>query len=56
MESITSYSEKIDLCTEHGRKIYDACTKGLSVIFDGKARKHLSLLTSFTNIADKRSW
>jgi hypothetical protein len=32
MEPITPYSEKIDLCTEHGRKIYEAYMKALPVI------------------------
>ncbi len=56
MDPITPYSEKIDLRTEHGRKIYEACTKALPVVFDGAAGKHHSFLTALKNVADERSW
>jgi hypothetical protein len=46
MELITPYSEKIDLCTEHGRKIYEACTKALPVVFNSAAGKHHLFLTA----------
>jgi hypothetical protein len=56
MDPITLYSEKIDLRTEHGRKIYEACTKALPVVFDGAAGKHHVFLTALKNVADERSW
>jgi hypothetical protein len=56
MEPITPYSEKFDFRTEHGRKIYEACTKSLSVTFDGTGGKHHSFLTSLKNVSDERSW
>jgi hypothetical protein len=56
MDPITPYSEKIDLCTEHGRKIYEACMKALPVVFDGAAEKHHAFLTALKNIADECSW
>lgn len=56
MDPITPYSEKIDLRTEHGRKIYEACTKALPVVFDAAAGKHHSFLTALKNAADERCW
>jgi hypothetical protein len=56
MDPITPYSEKIDLRTEHGRKIYESCTKALPVVFDGAAGKHHMFVTALKNIADERSW
>ncbi len=56
MDHITPYSEKIDLHTEHGRKIYEACTKALPVVFDVAAGKHHSFLTALKNAADERCW
>jgi len=56
MELITPYSEKIDLCTEHGRKIYEACTKALPVVFNSAAGKHHFFLTALKNVADACSW
>jgi hypothetical protein len=56
MERITPYSEKIDLRTEYGRKIYEACTKALPVVFDGAAGKHHAFLTALKNVPDERSW
>ncbi len=56
MDPITPYSEKIDLHTEHGRKIYEACTKALPVVFDGAAGKHHMFVTALKNIANERSW
>jgi len=56
MDPITPYSEKIDLRTEHGRKIYEACTKPIPVIFDAVAGKHHSFATALRNTADERCW
>jgi hypothetical protein len=56
MDPITPYSEKIDLRTEHGRKIYEACTKPVSVKFDAVAGKHHSFVTVLRNVADERCW
>jgi len=56
MDPITPYSEKIDLRTEHGRKIYEACTKAIPVVFDAVAGKHHSFVTVLKNIADERCW
>jgi len=42
MDPITPYSEKINLRTEYGRKIYESCMKALPVVFDAVARKHHS--------------
>jgi hypothetical protein len=56
MDPITPYSEKIDLRTEHGRKIYEACTKAIPVVFDAMAGKHHSFVTVLKNIADERCW
>jgi hypothetical protein len=42
MDPITPYSEKINLRTEYGRKIYESCTKALPVVFDVVAGKHNS--------------
>lgn len=56
MDPITPYSEKIDLRTENGRKIYEACTKALPVVFDAAAGKHHSFLTALKNAADEHCW
>jgi hypothetical protein len=56
MDPITPYSEKIDLRTEHGRKIYEACTKAIPVVFDAVAGKHHSFVTVLRNTADERCW
>jgi hypothetical protein len=56
MDPITPCSEKIDLRTEHGRKIYEACTKAVPVVFDDIAGKHHSFVTVLRNIADERCW
>jgi hypothetical protein len=56
VEPNTPYSEKTDLRTEHGRKIYEACTKALPVVFDGTAGKHHEFLTALKNTANERSW
>jgi hypothetical protein len=56
MDSLTPYLQKIDLQTENGRKIYESCTKALSVIFDAVAGKHHVFLTALKNAADERCW
>jgi hypothetical protein len=56
MDLITPYSEKIDLRTKHGRKIYEACTKPIPVIFDAVAGKHHSFATALRNTVDERCW
>jgi len=54
MDPITHYSEKINLQTEHGRKIYESCMKALPVVFHAVAGKHHSFLTALKNAADGR--
>ena len=56
MDPLTPYSQKIDLRTENGRKIYESCTKALPVIFDAVAGKHHVFLTALKNAADERCW
>jgi hypothetical protein len=56
MDPLTPYSQKIDLRTENGRKIYESCTKALSVTFDAVAGKHHVFLTALKNAADERCW
>ncbi len=56
MDPITPYSERIDLRTEHGRKIYEACTKAVPVVFDAVAGKHHAFITALRNIAGERCW
>ena len=56
MDPITPYSEKINLHTKHGRKIYESCTKALPVVFDSVTGKHHSFLTALKNAADERCW
>jgi hypothetical protein len=56
MDPITPYLEKIDLRIEHGRKIFEACTKAVPVVFDAVAGKHHSFVTVLKNIADERCW
>jgi hypothetical protein len=52
MDPLTPYSQKIDLQTENGRKVYESCTKALPVIFDAVAGKHHVFLTSLNNAVD----
>jgi hypothetical protein len=56
MDPLTPYSQKIDLRTENGRKIYESCTKALPVIYDAVAGKHHVFLTTLKNAADERCW
>jgi hypothetical protein len=56
MDPITPDSEKINLHTKHGKKIYESCTKELSVVFDAVARKHHSFLMALKKAADERCW
>jgi hypothetical protein len=56
MDPLTPYLQKIDLWTENGRKIYESCTKVLSVTFDAVAGKHHVFLTALKNAADERCW
>jgi len=56
MDPITPDSEKINLHTKHGKKIYESCTKALPVVFDTVTGKHHSFLTALKNAADERCW
>jgi hypothetical protein len=56
MDPITPYSKKIDLSTEHGRKIYEACTKAIPIVFDAVTGKHHAFVMALRNTADERCW
>jgi hypothetical protein len=56
MDLLTPYSQKIDLCTENRREIYESCTKALPVIFDAVTGKHHVFFTALKDAADERCW